>query len=214
MVATTPTVVTKRVINTKLPAFKCHHEVDLSLSESNTDEERPTKVPRLEATTMSDSNLLSMPCVPRCVSPDFDEEDKKKNLRLLLEGKHVPGLIPKKEIVHKPTSLITNLSSLVPKDKISRELYVGNVPPGTSAALLIQFLNGEMRRVGLVGQSESAIVSCRMKSRFAFIECGTWEHAGRALNLNGIPFHGRSLRVSRPHKYAGPQPLPSGMTPK
>ena len=102
MVATTPTVVTKRVINTKLPAFKCHVEVDLSSSESNTDEERPTKVPRVEVTTMSDSNWLCMPCDPRCVSPDFDDEDKKEKLRLLSQGKCVPGLIPKKKIVDKP----------------------------------------------------------------------------------------------------------------
>lgn len=49
--------------------------------------------------------------------------------------------------------------------------------------------------------------------------------ANKALNLNGIPFLGVSLRVSRPSKYAGPhipsltwqqltgQPLPPGMTP-
>jgi hypothetical protein len=204
--------------NTKLPAFKCHHEVDLSSSESNTDEERPTKVSRVEVTKMSDSNWLCMPCDPRCVSPDehFDEEDKKRKLRLPSQGKCVPGLIPKKKIVDKPMPpLIPDFfqgisPSLIPKDKISRELYVGNVPPGTTEAVLIQFLNGEMRRVGLVGQSESAIVSCRTisRSRFAFIECGTWEYAGRALNLNGIPFLGASLRVSRPYKYAGP-PTPS-----
>ena len=34
-------------------------------------------------------------------------------------------------------------------DKLCRELFVGNTPPGTSEALLMQFLNGAMRRVGL-----------------------------------------------------------------
>ena len=89
MVATTATVVTKRLVITKLPASKCHEEVDLSSSESNTDEERPTKVPRLEATTMGDSNWLCMPCDPRCVSPCDDGR-----------GYHLPvvgGQVPKKK---------------------------------------------------------------------------------------------------------------------
>ncbi len=108
-------------------------------------------------------------------------------------------------------------------DKISRELFVGNVPPGTSEALLMQFLNGAMRRVGLCGPADSPVVSCRTNSKFAFVECATNEIAGKALNLNGIPFLGASLRVSRPSKYGGPhtpsvtwqqltgQPLPAGM---
>jgi hypothetical protein len=183
MKATTVTVVTKRLVITKLLASKCHEEVDLSSSESNTDEERPTKVPRLEAATMSDSNRLCMRSDPRCVSPDFDDEDKKKKLR-----------IPKKKSDDKSNaSLLPDFyqgisRSLIPKDKIGRELYIGNIPPHTTEAVLLQFLNGAMRRVGLVGQSESASVSCRIisRSRFAFIECGTWEYAGRALNLNGI----------------------------
>jgi splicing factor U2AF subunit len=118
----------------------------------------------------------------------------------------------------------TSQTPLNAQDKISRELFVGNVPPGTSEALLMQFLNGAMRRVGLTGPTESAIVSCRTNAKFAFIECANFDYASRALNLNGIPFLGASLRVSRPSKYAGPhtpsktwqqltgQPLPPGMT--
>lgn len=111
------------------------------------------------------------------------------------------------------------------QDKISRELFVGNVPPGTSEALLMQFLNGAMRRVGLCGPTDSPIISCRTNAKFAFVECGSLDAASVALNLNGIPFLGSSLRVSRPSKYGGPhtpsqtwqqltgQPLPPGMTP-
>lgn len=89
---------------------------------------------------------------------------------------------------------------LTPQDKINRELFVGNVPPGTSEALLMQFLNGAMRRVGLCGPADTPIVNCRTNSKFAFIEITSQEMAAATLNLNGIPFLGASLRVSRPSK--------------
>ena len=89
---------------------------------------------------------------------------------------------------------------LTPQDKINRELFVGNVPPGTSEALLMQFLNGAMRRVGLCGPADTPIVNCRTNSKFAFIEITSQEMAAVTLNLNGIPFLGASLRVSRPSK--------------
>eukprot|EP00581_Thalassiosira_minuscula_P001375 CAMPEP_0183745768 /NCGR_PEP_ID=MMETSP0737-20130205/66410_1 /TAXON_ID=385413 /ORGANISM="Thalassiosira miniscula, Strain CCMP1093" /LENGTH=498 /DNA_ID=CAMNT_0025981447 /DNA_START=100 /DNA_END=1596 /DNA_ORIENTATION=- len=111
------------------------------------------------------------------------------------------------------------------QDKINRELFVGNTPPGTSEALLMQFLNGAMRRVNLCPPDHTPILNCRTNAKFAFVECASVDDANRTLNLNGIPFLGASLRVSRPSKYAGPhvpsqtwqqltgQPLPPGMTP-
>uniref|UniRef100_A0A7S4I336 RRM domain-containing protein n=1 Tax=Odontella aurita TaxID=265563 RepID=A0A7S4I336_9STRA len=90
------------------------------------------------------------------------------------------------------------------QDKVNRELFVGNTPPGTSEMLLIQFLSGAMRRTGLCKPSGSPIVTCRVNQKFAFVECATVDCANRALNLNGIPFLGSCLKVSRPSKYAGP----------
>jgi hypothetical protein len=107
MVATTATVVTKRLVITKLPASKCHEEVDLSSSESNTDGERPKKVPRLEATTMSDSNWLCMPCDPRCVSP----RDDGRGYHLPVVGGQVPK---KKDSTITPESLLE--STKKPRD--------------------------------------------------------------------------------------------------
>jgi RNA recognition motif-containing protein len=144
-----------------------------------------------------------------------------------------PSPIPSSVATPFSSSLLLNPTALAmaahqpalnAQDKINRELFVGNVPPGTSEALLMQFLNGAMRRVGLCGPTEPAIVSCRTNAKFAFIECANFDMTGRALNLNGIPFLGACLRVSRPSKYAGPhtpsqtwqqltgQPLPPGMT--
>lgn len=132
-----------------------------------------------------------------------------------------------------PTTNNNNYTSLsmmammptIADTKINRELFVGNVPPGTSEALLMQFLNGAMRRVGLCPPDATPILNCRTNAKFAFVELASLDEANRALNLNGIPFLGASLRVSRPSKYAGPyvpsqtwqqltgQPLPPGMVP-
>lgn len=89
----------------------------------------------------------------------------------------------------------------------------------------MQFLSGAMRKTGLCSPDATPILACRTNQKFAFIECASVDVANKALNLNGIPFLGASLRVSRPSKYAGPhipsltwqqltgQPLPPGMTP-
>ena len=110
------------------------------------------------------------------------------------------------------------------QDKINRELFVGNTPPGTSEMLLLQFLNGAMRRVNLCQQGDSPIRHCRVNQKFAFVECASIDDANNVLNLNGIPFLGSCLKVSRPSKYTGRtvpsktwqeltgQALPAGIT--
>jgi len=90
------------------------------------------------------------------------------------------------------------------QDKINRELFVGNTPEGTSEMLLLQFLNGAMRRIKLCSSKTSPIVQCRVNAKFAFVECQTKDDANTVLNLNGIPFLGSNLKVSRPSKYTGP----------
>jgi len=115
---------------------------------------------------------------------------------------------------------------LAAQEKINRELFVGNTPPNTSELVIAQFLNGAMRRVGLCAPHESPIIHVRVNSKFAFVECTSIETANRALNLNGIPFMGSCLKVSRPSKYVGPhvtgiktwqqltgQPLPPNVSP-
>jgi RNA recognition motif-containing protein len=89
--------------------------------------------------------------------------------------------------------------------KESRELFVGNVlASGVSDAILKDFLNAAMKQVGLITGPEDPIVTCRMNAKFSFIELRTPEDAKNALNLNGIPFMGQCLKISRPSKYVGP----------
>jgi splicing factor U2AF subunit len=90
------------------------------------------------------------------------------------------------------------------QEKINRELFVGNTPPGTSEMLLLQFLNAALRRVNMVGPLETPILNCRVNSKFAFIELTSSEMANKVLSINGIPFLGAVLKVSRPSKYMGP----------
>jgi splicing factor U2AF 65 kDa subunit len=89
-------------------------------------------------------------------------------------------------------------------EKIFRELFVGNTPPGTSELLLLHFLNSAMRRVNLCLPTETPILNCRVSNKFSFIELTSVEMTNRALNLNGIPFLGAVLKISRPSKYTGP----------
>jgi RNA recognition motif. (a.k.a. RRM, RBD, or RNP domain) len=91
------------------------------------------------------------------------------------------------------------------QEKIHRELFVGNTPPGTSELLLLHFLNAAMRRVQLCEAHETPILNCRVSNKFAFIELTSPEMANRALSLSGILFIGHTiLKVSRPSKYSGP----------
>jgi hypothetical protein len=88
-----------------------------------------------------------------------------------------------------------------------RELFVGNVVgEGVTDTALISFLNDAMKRAGLYPPSkEGPIFGCRMNTKFCFIEFQTIEDCSNALNLNGIPFMGQCLKISRPSKYSGPQ---------
>jgi hypothetical protein len=92
---------------------------------------------------------------------------------------------------------------ITPKEQ--RELFVGNVlASGVSDTILKEFLNSAMKQVGLITGPEDPIVTCRMNAKFSFIELRTPEDSKNALSLNGIPFMGQCLKISRPSKYVGP----------
>ena len=89
--------------------------------------------------------------------------------------------------------------------KTHRELFVGNTPPDASETVLRDFLNAAMHQVNLVASPGDPVVQCRVSNKFAFIELRTVEEANACLNINGIPFMGNMLKVSRPTKYTGPE---------
>lgn len=100
-------------------------------------------------------------------------------------------------------SIAQSQQLVTPKE--SRELFVGNVlANGVSDTVLKEFLNSAMRQVGLATGPEDPIVTCRMSAKFSFIELRTPDDSKNALSLNGIPFMGQCLKISRPSKYIGP----------
>lgn len=97
--------------------------------------------------------------------------------------------------------------SSVPKE--ARELFIGNVPPGTAESILLEFLNAAMRQVGFVQSgSLDPILACRMNNKFAFIECRSVEDTSSVLKITNIPFMGSLLKIGRPSKYVGPPDAP------
>lgn len=105
---------------------------------------------------------------------------------------------------HPPNASVLLSAQAAANDKISRELFVGNTPPGTTELLLLHFLNAAMRRISLCGPTESPILNCRLNQKFAFVELASAELANKAMHMNGIPFLGAVLKISRPSKYNGP----------
>ena len=131
----------------------------------------------------------------------------------MMQATGLPGggglpTIPNFPAAAPPSGVVANAAQ---QDKINRELFVGNTPPGTSELLLTHFLNAAMRRVGLCQPHETPILNCRLNPKFAFVEAVSAEMANQAMNMNGIPFLGAVLKISRPSKYTGPN-LPNVRT--
>ncbi len=98
-------------------------------------------------------------------------------------------------------AIYNQLSINVPKE--SKELFVGNVPAGVSDAVLKEFLNGALRQIGLAKPHEDPISGIRLAPKYCFLEFRTPDDCSHGLNLNGIPFMGQELKISRPSKYIG-----------
>jgi hypothetical protein len=90
-------------------------------------------------------------------------------------------------------------------EKMSRELFVGNTTPEMTDVMIRDFLGRAMEQVGLTIMPGNPINTVRVSGKFAFVELRTAQEAANALNLNGIPYLGASLKVGRPSKYAGPE---------
>lgn len=91
------------------------------------------------------------------------------------------------------------------QERINRQLFIGNIPPYILGEPLQHYLNGVMRRRQLCTPSESPFIKCYTKNGYAFAECMSVEHMTKALKLNGIPFRGYSLRVSRYSRPSNPE---------
>ncbi|KAG7354761.1 RNA recognition motif containing protein [Nitzschia inconspicua] len=89
------------------------------------------------------------------------------------------------------------------KEKVNRELFVGNTTPEMTDQMLKDFLGSAMEQVGLTIMDGNPITLCEMFGKYAFIELRTPREAANALNLNNILFMGSNLQITRPSKYQG-----------
>ena len=89
-----------------------------------------------------------------------------------------------------------------PATKVFREIFVGNTTPEMTETSIREFIGGALQRMGLsCFDSENPIASVRVNAKFCFLEFRTLEDAANVLNLNGIPFGGVPLKISRPAKF-------------
>eukprot|EP00429_Kryptoperidinium_foliaceum_P027307 CAMPEP_0176152006 /NCGR_PEP_ID=MMETSP0120_2-20121206/77633_1 /TAXON_ID=160619 /ORGANISM="Kryptoperidinium foliaceum, Strain CCMP 1326" /LENGTH=595 /DNA_ID=CAMNT_0017488999 /DNA_START=388 /DNA_END=2175 /DNA_ORIENTATION=- len=89
------------------------------------------------------------------------------------------------------------------KEKVNRELFVGNTTPEMTDQMLRDFLGAAMESVGLNIMEGNPITLCELFGKYAFIELRTPRETTNALNLNNIPFMGSNLQITRPSKWQG-----------
>ena len=104
--------------------------------------------------------------------------------------------------------------------KPHRELYVGNIPPGTTVPQLADFLNAIMKQLGLTTSPSGCIITAWVSTdgHYAFAEFRTIEETLAALQyLNGLQVGAHVLKVGRPKGYNGGSSalaVPMGMVPQ
>ncbi|KAL4448392.1 hypothetical protein ABPG75_005611 [Micractinium tetrahymenae] len=101
----------------------------------------------------------------------------------------------------------------------ARRLYVGSLPTPCYDFMLTTFLNQALMALGICSHGKTPIINCQVtpERNFAFIEFADTADATAALQLDGIPFRGSTLKIKRPKDYmplfgAPPDPTPLGPT--
>ncbi len=110
-----------------------------------------------------------------------------------------------------PFSMLSNIPNIAPVGgaltKAQREIYVGNLPPGSTVPHLTDFLNVALRQLGVSPNSIMAsVVSAWVSTdgHYAFIELRTGEEANAAMAyMSGLQLGTFVLKVGRP-KAVGP----------
>mmetsp|Transcript_19966 Transcript_19966/g.25153 ORF Transcript_19966/g.25153 Transcript_19966/m.25153 type:complete len:699 (+) Transcript_19966:104-2200(+) len=95
-----------------------------------------------------------------------------------------------------------------------RDLYIGNLPAGTTGPQLQEALGAIMNQMGLVTSPGNPILSTWLAQdgHYAFCEFRTVEEANNAITLSGIMLGNSTIKVGRPKSYTGP-PVPDPKNP-
>eukprot|EP00916_Digyalum_oweni_P017100 GHVL01027997.1.p1 GENE.GHVL01027997.1~~GHVL01027997.1.p1 ORF type:complete len:709 (+),score=117.98 GHVL01027997.1:40-2127(+) len=98
------------------------------------------------------------------------------------------------------------------RDKVSRELYVSNLPYGVSAEMITDYINALIvdRRLNIMPGGPVLRTSITMDAQHVFCEFRTVEEATKGLELNGHVWNGSALKVGRPRLAEGMPALTYG----
>jgi splicing factor U2AF subunit len=89
------------------------------------------------------------------------------------------------------------------------ELFIGGLfdPQMTNGEAIREFLGGALQKMGLASSVQvNPINHIKVTGSFAFLICNTAEDAANLLNLNGIPFLNKPLKIERPQRFDGGLP--------
>jgi RNA recognition motif-containing protein len=89
------------------------------------------------------------------------------------------------------------------------ELFIGGLfdPQMTNGEAIREFLGGALQKMGLASSVKvNPINHIKVTGSFAFLVCSTAEDAANLLNLNGIPFLNKPLKIERPQRFDGALP--------
>ncbi|EER00951.1 conserved hypothetical protein [Perkinsus marinus ATCC 50983] len=143
----------------------------------------------------------------------FKFDSPPKELAAQLDGSGTSLLGLPQTVVSSSSTIkeAFNATLAAERQKIARELYIGQIPPGISAAHLIDVLNDSLMNMGANAMPGRPIVHGWLggDGLFAFVEFRTAEEASIALErLNGhqLKSYGVSIKVGRPKGYMGPAP--------
>ena len=85
-----------------------------------------------------------------------------------------------------------------PPSSVNNQVYVGNLPFDTTSQDVIAGLCWGLRRHNLTGKNESPITLCDLKQGYALVTCDSSRTVKLLLSINGMPFYGQILKMSRP----------------
>ncbi|KAK8795466.1 hypothetical protein WA158_000123 [Blastocystis sp. Blastoise] len=123
------------------------------------------------------------------------------------EQKPVPGntlSLLMKQVEENPELYKSSDIQFVEKYKYGKDLYIGGIPEGTNSEDLLHFFNKVIKLAHLNIIPGDPCLTCRINTKFAFINCRSEEEVNKALNLDQIPYMGHKLKIGRPSTYEGP----------
>lgn len=101
-------------------------------------------------------------------------------------------------------------------ERLTRELYVGGLPVGITAPVLMEFLEQAMNKYSLTDTEGKCVIRASLSGdgSYAFVEFRTVEETDKCITaLNGLPMMGNPIKIGRPTNYTGTGPTTGSFNP-